>query len=333
MSNELNNSWTNWHHIIHKQLLNNPEFIPQGSTLLISVSGGQDSMALMTLMDQIKKHHNWDIYAWHGDHQWHSNSKDYAVKLRNYCTQKKIKFYTNSANEVDVSTEKKARIWRYKKLIETAEEIVLNNNRNTNIYILTGHTSTDNVETFILNLARGTNLNGLKGIPKKRYLEDKFFLVRPIMLFSREDTALICKDLKIPYWEDPSNENIKIKRNLIRLNVIPNLEKIYPGCSNRISNFIGKIRNLDTERNDLSELAIIACTCNKGIKRITLNKLCKEARSTILHTLISQKSTIQLNSKNLDNLTDQIFKKRSGKVNLSKGMNVCWDEKYIHIKN
>ena len=57
-----------------------------------------------------------------------------------------------------------------------------------NLYIVTGHTSTDNSETFLLNLARGSNLSGLSGIPVKRLLNEDYFLVRPLMIFSRDNT-------------------------------------------------------------------------------------------------------------------------------------------------
>ena len=56
------------------------------------------------------------------------------------------------------------------------------------IYLLTGHTNTDNAETFFLNLARGSNYAGLSYIDKKRLLENNIFLIRPFLIFSREDT-------------------------------------------------------------------------------------------------------------------------------------------------
>ena len=71
MVKKLKNNWTNWHHKFHKQFLDDKKFIPKGANLLIAVSGGQDSMALMTLVDDIKNQHDWKINVWHGDHQWH----------------------------------------------------------------------------------------------------------------------------------------------------------------------------------------------------------------------------------------------------------------------
>ena len=73
------NNWTKWHHIFHQSILNN-NFLPNGINLLISVSGGQDSMALMTLLDDIKEHHYWTLNVWHGNHKWHNKSDKFAKK-------------------------------------------------------------------------------------------------------------------------------------------------------------------------------------------------------------------------------------------------------------
>ena len=331
MVNTLKSNWTNWHHIFHQSILNSENFIPNGINLLISVSGGQDSMALMTLLDDIKEHHNWSLNVWHGNHKWHNESEEFAKGLENYCSKKKITFYKESADKIDISTEEKARKWRYQKLYEKATEICTKNKNNNDLYVVTGHTSTDNTETFLLNLARGSNFNGLGGIPIKRLLNEEYFLVRPLMIFSRDETAAICKKLKIPFWVDPTNSDTSIKRNLIRHKVIRELEEIYPGCSSRINNFIEKMKNISQERSELCELAIKSCLCDDGIRRATLNDLGEQTRSTLLHSLLSTKCKKQISSKNIINLSKQIFKKNSGQEYFSDGVKVIWNKNFIKI--
>ena len=331
MVNQLKNNWTNWHHIFHKSILNNENFMPNGLNLLISVSGGQDSMALMTLLNDIKEHHNWSLNIWHGNHKWHNKSEKFAKELENYCFQKNIIFYKDSADKIDVSTEEKAREWRYKKLYEKASEISAKNNNKNKLYVVTGHTSTDNSETFLLNLARGSNFVGLGGIPSKRLLNKDYFLVRPLMIFSRDDTTAICKKLKIPVWVDPTNSNIQIKRNLIRHKVIHELEEIYPGCSHRINKFIEKMKNYSQERSELCELAINSCLCDDGIRRSTLNDLGEQARATLLYFLLSTQCKKKISSKNIDDLSKQIFKKTSGQKYFSNGTKVIWNKNFIRI--
>ncbi len=330
MINKLKNNWTNWHHIFHRSILNSVNFIPNDIHLLISVSGGQDSMALMTLLDDIKEHHNWSINVWHGNHKWHNKSDEFTKELQNYCFQKKIIFYKDSADEIDISTEEKARKWRYQKLSEKASEICSRNKIN-NLYVVTGHTSTDNTETFLLNLARGSNFNGLSGIPSKRLLNEEYFLVRPLLIFNRDDTTAICEKLKIPFWVDPTNTDTQLKRNFIRHKVLRELEEIYPGCSHRINNFIGKMKNYNQERSELCELAIKSCLCDEGIRRTLLNELGKHARSTILHSLLSTKCKKQISSKNIDDLSKQVFAKNSGQKCFSNGVKVIWNKNFIRI--
>ena len=331
MINKLKNNWTNWHHIFHQSILNDENFIPNGINLLISVSGGQDSMALLTLLNDIKEHHNWSLNVWHGNHQWHNDSEVFAKELQNYCFQKKIIFYKDSADEIDVSTEEKARKWRYQKLSEKASEICSKTDNYSNLYVVTGHTSTDNIETFLLNLARGSNFNGLSGIPSKRLLNKDYFLVRPMMIFSRNDTSSICKKLNIPFWVDPTNSDTQLNRNLIRNKVLSELEAIHPGCSYRINNFIEKMNNYSQERSELCELAIKSCLCDEGIKRTPLNQLGKHARSTLLYSLLSTKCKKQISSKNIDDLSKQVFTKNSGQKCFSNGVKVIWNKNFIRI--
>ena len=331
MVNKLKKNWTNWHHIFHQSFLNDDNFIPNNINLLISVSGGQDSMALLTLLNDIKEHHNWSLNVWHGNHKWHNKSDKFAKDLQNYCFQKKILFYKDSADEIDISTEEKAREWRYQKLYEQASKICANNKTHNNLYIVTGHTSTDNAETFFLNLARGSNFGGLSGIPNKRLLNEDYFLVRPFMIFSRDDTAEICKKLKIPFWVDPTNSDTQLKRNLIRHKVIRELEEIYPGCSSRINNFIEKMKNYKQERSELCGLAIKSCLCEEGIRRATLNDLGEQARATILLFLLNTKCKKQISSKNINDLSKQILKKDSGQQCFSDGVKVIWNKNFIKI--
>ena len=334
MSNEnsIQKNWTSWHHLLHKQILGNRTLIPDGANLLIAVSGGQDSMTLLNLINDMKTQHNWFVNVWHGDHQWHEKSETYALDLQSYCNKKNISFFFDRANKKNISSEEKARDWRYKKLIERANHLFIENQKETDIYLLTGHTNTDNAETFLLNLARGSNYAGLSYIDKKRLLENNIFLIRPLLIFSREDTKEFCKLQNIPIWEDPTNCDLKIKRNLVRKKIIPILETMYPGCSKRINSFAEKMSNYKNEQNDLSQLAFISCKDTLGVKRKLLNSLCIEARCTILNTFLKRDCKKQLSSKNITNLASAIFEKDRGQINLPDGLKIVWDKDYINLE-
>ena len=325
-------NWTSWHHLLHKELLNDKKLIPNGANLLIAVSGGQDSMALMNLINDLKNQHNWFVHIWHGDHQWHEKSERYAIELKSYCDKKNISFFCDRAKKKTISSEEKARNWRYKKLSERANQLLSEKPKNKNIYLMTGHTNTDNAETFLLNLARGSNYAGLSYIDKKRLLEHNIYLIRPLLIFSRENTKTICKLMKIPIWEDPTNYDLKIKRNLVRKKIIPTFETMYPGYSKRINNFAEKMSNYNKEQHDLGKLAYLSCRNAKGVKRELLNSLSIEARCTILIIFLKNNCTKQLNSNNIHNLASSIFAKDKGQINLPEKLKLIWNKDYINVE-
>ena len=325
-------NWTSWHHLLHKEILGNENLIPEGANLLIAVSGGQDSMALLNLINDMKKQHNWFVTVWHGDHQWHEKSETYALELKSYCNEKNISFLFDRADKKTISSEDKARDWRYRQLSERANQLILENQKEIDIYLLTGHTNTDNAETFLLNLARGSNYAGLSYIEKKRVIKQNIFLIRPLLIFSREDTKNFCNFSNIPIWEDPTNYDLKIKRNLVRQKIIPILETMYPGCSKRINSFAEKMSNYNKEQKDLSKLACLSCEDSSGVKRELLNSLCIEARCTILNTFLKKNCTKQLSSKNITQLAYSILKKNKGLINLPEGLKIIWNKDYINLK-
>ena len=330
--NSSQKNWTSWHHLLHKEILGNKTLIPDGANLLIAVSGGQDSMALLNLINDMKTQHNWFVNVWHGDHQWHEKSAKYALELKSYCNKKNISFFFDQANKNNISSEEKARDWRYKKLSERANQLLIKNQKGIDIFLLTGHTNTDNAETFLLNLARGSNYAGLSHINKKRLLKHHIFLIRPLLIFSREDTKKFCQHQNIPIWEDPTNCDLTIKRNLVRGKIIPILETMYPGCSKRINSFAEKMSNYKNEQNDLSKLASLYCEDAIGVKRELLNSLCIEARCTILNTFLKKDCTKQLSSKNLTHLASSILEKDRGKIDLPDGFEIVWNKDYINLE-
>ena len=333
LSKRSKSNWMNWHHKFHNQFLDDKKFIPNGSNLLVAVSGGQDSMVLMTLINEIRSQHNWNLNIWHGNHQWHEESNKFANQLKEHCSKKEIPFYLDTAKIGEITSEEKARDWRYEKLCKKVDELLVKKQSINNWYILTGHTSSDTTETFLLNLARGSNYTGLSGIQKKRLFKNKYKLRRPILIFSREDTESICKIMKIPFCQDPTNQDLSIKRNLIRHKVLPHLEKIFPGYTHRINQFVEKMNHHSKEQSDLGKLALEACKNTTGIKRSVFNNLGIEAKSTIMNIFIKEKCIRQINSKNIEKLSIEISNKNYGQIKLPDGFKIIWNKDTIRLEN
>ena len=88
-------------------LLSDQNLIPHGACLLLSISGGQDSMALLQLILDLRRLHNWELNVWHGDHCWHDQSSKICQELKHWCHIQKLPFYYAKTNQEIISSEEK----------------------------------------------------------------------------------------------------------------------------------------------------------------------------------------------------------------------------------
>lgn len=187
--------------------------------LFLAVSGGIDSMVLLYLFRQL----NYKIAVLHCNFQLRGlESFGDQEFIQNYCDQNNIKIFTTQfdtkafAEDYKLSTQVAARELRYSWFYELLEEENFD-------YILTAHHADDNLETFIINLTRGTGLDGLTGIP-----EENDRIIRPLLPFSREEILKYAEENAVEWREDSSNASIKYLRNKIRHNLVPVLKEINP---------------------------------------------------------------------------------------------------------
>jgi len=203
------------------------------SKLLIAISGGIDSVALIHLLH----HLNFDISLAHCNFQLRGSESDLdeefvkklATNLNIRCHT--ISFDTNAiSKEKKVSTQMAARDLRYNWF----DKLV---NENNYKYVLTAHQKDDVLETFLINFTRGTGLDGLTGIP-----EINNNIVRPLLVFTRNDIENFAKENNISWREDKSNASTKYLRNKIRHDVIPVLKEINPGLMDSFDNTLNHLK-------------------------------------------------------------------------------------------
>ncbi|HXD94160.1 MAG TPA: tRNA lysidine(34) synthetase TilS [Bacteroidia bacterium] len=197
--------------------------------LLVAVSGGADSMSLCSLLTKAGftycvAHCNFNLRGKEAD-----NDEKFVLE---YCKKNKIKCFAKKfktaiyANNKGISIQMAARELRYTWF----NELVTEHNFD---YLLTAHHANDNIETFFINLLRGSGINGLKAIlPKK----DK--LIRPLLFATRAEIENYMAENKVLYREDSSNREDKYLRNHLRLQIIPALKKINPSFEKTISSEI-----------------------------------------------------------------------------------------------
>ncbi|WP_372769103.1 tRNA lysidine(34) synthetase TilS [Lutibacter sp.] len=200
--------------------------------LLIAISGGIDSVVLTHLFHRLKftislAHCNFSLRGKESNED-EAFVKELGEKLQIHTYS--IKFDTEAyAEEKGISTQMAARDLRYDWFQKIAKE-------NNIDYIITGHQKDDVLETFLINLTRGTGLDGLLGIP-----EIQGNIVRPFLLFSRNEILVYAAKKKIPWREDRTNSSIRYVRNKIRHKVVPVLKELNP---NLLDTFYNTLENL-----------------------------------------------------------------------------------------
>ncbi len=206
--------------------------LTKDSSLLLAISGGLDSMALLDLM----------LNAGFSIHVAHCNFKlrdlesdDDAVFVQSFCDKKNIPFYLKEfetstfAKEKNISIQMAARELRYKWFETLRIEIGID-------YVVTAHHTDDQVETILINFTRGTGVSGLKGISAR-----KKQLVRPLLFTDRKELKRWVNKKGIDYREDSSNKSIKYVRNKLRHKVIPILKEINPSLCLTVRDNIEKV--------------------------------------------------------------------------------------------
>ncbi len=197
------------------------------STFIVGFSGGWDSMCLLDIMNKLSKEYGFLLVAAHLNHNWRGKESE-AEKERclAFCEENDITFISDTLQEGTKATELIAREMRYDFFKRCAEEFEAD-------AILTAHTKSDNAETILYRIIKGTGLNGLEGIREIRDLGG-FKVIRPILNFSRKDIEEYCITNELYPNNDSSNSNTKYARNNIRHNIMPAIKHINPNIENAL---------------------------------------------------------------------------------------------------
>ncbi len=203
------------------------EYELQDKTIIVGFSGGYDSMCLLDILSKIKEQEEfWDltVIAAHFNHNWRGEE---ALKEQEVCrlfaASRGVEFYTRTASPSVKKTENDARIARYEFFEEAMEEYDAD-------AVFTAHNKDDNAETVLYRVIKGTGLVGLKGISVRR---NSFY--RPLLKISRSEIVDYCNKNNLNPNNDSSNADTSYRRNYLRLNVIPALEKINPSVKDSLN--------------------------------------------------------------------------------------------------
>lgn len=194
--------------------------------ILVAVSGGVDSMVLLDLLRELVD----NVAVAHGNFQLRGQESTQDEQLvESYCSRHQLachikRFDTTLPKQ---STQMAARTLRY----DWFEELCSSNGYDI---VLTAHHADDNIETLLMNIIRGTGIDGLTGIP-----EQNGRILRPLLPFYKTEIVNYAQAQEIPWREDHSNQSDDYLRNAMRHHVIPELGKLHPKALENTTKTIG----------------------------------------------------------------------------------------------
>lgn len=293
--------------------------LSDGNTVLLAVSGGADSMLMLDFFDSNKELLGVQIKVAHIEHgirgQESINDADF---VKNYCDKKGIEFHilsidaVSEAKKAGMSVEEYSRNRRY----EFFDTIACDK-------IATAHNLTDNVETVIFRMARGTGIKGICGIPPVRGK-----IIRPLIELNSKDIRVYCDNNNIAYRIDSTNSDTVYSRNKIRNDILPLLESLNSDYECQFSSFINDINEdnsfIENAVSKAYESAIIKdkllieklnC-CDISIKKRIIKRYFKSHGYTLDRLHLCQVNNLTL---------------KSGKIQISGNIFAVSDKKYLRI--
>lgn len=199
-----------------------------GVGVLVAVSGGPDSVALLRAMVRLSGPSTRNLAVAHFNHRLRGEpalaDQQFVDSL---CRSLAVECVHGAAEGLEAhapseSLEEAARAARYEFLTRTAEQLGAR-------YVATGHTADDQAETILHHILRGTGLRGLAGMRRVRPLSAAVTLVRPVLEITRVEVLEYLSALEQPFQQDETNRDRTLFRNRIRLELLPLLAREYSG--------------------------------------------------------------------------------------------------------
>ena len=209
----------------------------RGESLLIAVSGGPDSLALLHALCRLQSDFNLTITAAHFNHKLRPDADADAAFVADQCARLGVPCAATGADvaayrrQRRLSLEDAARQLRYAFLADAAAQFQAR-------AIALGHTADDQAETVLMNIIRGSGVPGLRAmqpISQRPIRQTQTTLFRPLLAATRAQTAAYCADQNLVPRQDPSNQSLQHLRNRVRLDLLPAMEAYNPAIRSALA--------------------------------------------------------------------------------------------------
>lgn len=311
-----------------KQFIEKHRLLHKEDDVIVAVSGGPDSMALLHFLLAHSSLYN-KIYVAHVEHglRGESSIKDMEF-VKQFCEEHHIPFYYHQTNVNKVkekwgfSTQEAARFCRY----EWFRELM---NKRKASKLATAHHGDDQVETILMRQVRGS-VSGLRGIPVKREFGNGM-IIRPLLCVDKQQIIEYCRREKVPYKIDESNESESYQRNRFRKHVLPFLKeensKVHETFQRQSEWFFEEDRFLQNLTKNEIEKAILEKSNDKitlHIERFLQLPIALQRRGVhLILNYLSEEASTNITTKHLELIINMMKKDTSSStLHLPKGIHV-----------
>lgn len=304
-----------------RELLARYDMLKSGDRVVAAVSGGADSMALLNALYNMRDELGIALFACHINHNLRGEEslRDEQF-VRIFCHERGIELTVYSVEikpDKHESVEERARKTRYECFDRLCTSL--------DAKLATAHTASDNAETVLINLLRGTGTKGLGGIPPVRGK-----IIRPLLRCTREDTERYCLEYEIRYVTDSTNLSDEYTRNKLRLKIIPQLKEFNPSLIEGISRMTEAVTDDNILLDRLAENAKKNCSVGNGYSCDKLRAFDRAILTRVVSAVLSENgiepSALRINE------CCRIIGDGKGKINLSRNRFAVVKKDYFEIQ-
>ncbi len=253
-----------------KTFLERKQFSIENKAILVGVSGGPDSLALLHFLWSKRESWNINVVAAHVDHMFRGEeSKQEALFVRDFCRERQIPFEMKQIDvpsymeETGLSSQVAARECRYQFFKEMLTKHQLS-------ILALGHHGDDQIETILMRLTRGATGKARAGIPFSREFHHGV-IIRPFLCLTRAEIEVYCEEHRLEPRRDPSNEKDVYSRNRFRKLVLPFLREENPQVHEQFGRFSEEIEQDENLLLQLTKDQLNKVIKEKSNKQITID--------------------------------------------------------------
>ncbi len=293
----------------------------------VACSGGVDSISLLNFLNAIKDEYDIEVVAINVDHSIREESAEDSLFVQNFCKEKNIRCYKFKIDSVKIAKENKtsleegARIGRYGIFDSLLQRGIVDK-------IALGHHLQDQAETILLNIFRGSGLNGAKGMD---FVRGKY--IRPMLNTSKLEINQYAVENELPFVEDDSNFDETYSRNYLRHSIMPKLRMKWANLDKNIVDF-GKICKEDDEYIK-SQMMFDGIVEDRNVVRIPLSYFIYPTpivNRMILNELEYLKASKDIEKKHLTIIKDMAKEAQNGvKINLPNSLTIHKEYDFLTI--